>query len=69
MGLRGAVRGRAFKRTTVTDDAAPRPLDLVQREFRAIRPNQLWIKSNASAGCKRTRVGSRRAALGGTRRL
>jgi putative transposase len=43
MGLRGAVRGRAFTRTTVADDAAARPLDLVKREFRASRPNQLWV--------------------------
>jgi len=43
MGLRGAVRGRAFKRTTITDDAAPRPLDLVGRRFVAERPNQLWV--------------------------
>ena len=43
MGLRGAVRGRAFTRTTVADDSAARPLDLVQRKFRASRPNQLWV--------------------------
>ena len=43
MGLRGAVRGRAFKVTTVPDDAAQRPADLVQREFVATRPNQLWV--------------------------
>ena len=42
MGLRGVVRGRRFK-TTVPDDSAKRPLDLVQREFRADRPNQLWV--------------------------
>ena len=42
MGLRGAVRGRKFK-TTVSDDSAPRPADLVQREFSASRPNQLWV--------------------------
>jgi transposase InsO family protein len=43
MGLRGAVRGRAFKRTTVTDESAPRPADLVQRDFSADRPNRLWV--------------------------
>jgi putative transposase len=43
MGLRGAVRGRAFKITTEADDTASRPPDLVQREFRATRPNQLWV--------------------------
>jgi transposase InsO family protein len=43
MGLRGAVRGRAFKVTTVADELAVRPPDLVQRHFRATRPNQLWV--------------------------
>jgi putative transposase len=43
MGLRGAVRGRAFKITTEADEAATRPPDLVQREFHAERPNQLWV--------------------------
>jgi putative transposase len=43
MGLRGAVRGRAFKRTTVVDEMALRPPDLVEREFSASRPNQLWV--------------------------
>jgi putative transposase len=43
MGLRGAVRGRAFKVTTVADELAVRPPDLVQRRFRASRPNQLWV--------------------------
>jgi len=41
--LRGAVRGRAFKVTTIAADSAARPLDLVQREFCASRPNQLWV--------------------------
>jgi putative transposase len=43
MGLRGAVRGRAFKVTTVADEAARRPPDLVERAFCATRPNQLWV--------------------------
>jgi transposase InsO family protein len=42
LGLRGAVRGKAFK-TTVPDLAAVRPLDLVERQFHATRPNQLWV--------------------------
>src|SRR5690606_3447350 len=42
MGLSGAVRGRRFK-TTIPDDAADRPLDLVERDFSAERPNQLWV--------------------------
>ena len=42
MGLQGAVRGRKFK-TTIVDDSAARPADLVQRDFTAGRPNQLWV--------------------------
>ena len=42
MGLRGAVRGRKFT-TTIADDAASRPLDLVKREFTATGPNRLWV--------------------------
>ncbi len=43
MGLKGAVRGRAFKTTTRPDDLAERPLDLVERDFGASRPNELWV--------------------------
>ena len=43
MGLQGAVRGRAFKVTTVADESAERPLDLVNREFVADAPNRLWV--------------------------
>jgi putative transposase len=43
MGLKGAVRGRAFKVTTVADEAAQRPRDLVKREFSAPAPNRLWV--------------------------
>lgn len=42
MGLEGAVRGRKV-RTTVPDEAAERPADLVKREFTASRPNELWV--------------------------
>ena len=41
-GLRGVVRGRVV-RTTVSDGKAPCPLDRVNRQFRAERPNQLWV--------------------------
>jgi putative transposase len=41
-GLRGAVRGKAVK-TTVSDRTARCPLDKVHRQFRAERPNQLWV--------------------------
>jgi hypothetical protein len=42
LGLRGAVRGKGFK-TTIPDEAALRPADLVNRQFTAERPNQLWV--------------------------
>lgn len=42
LGLSGAVRGKRFK-TTVPDLAAARPADLVDRQFHATRPNQLWV--------------------------
>jgi transposase InsO family protein len=43
MGLQGAVRGRRYKKTTIADDRADRPMDLVGRDFTANRPNQLWV--------------------------
>jgi len=43
MGLQGARRGRQYKKTTVVDEAALRPADLVERNFTADRPNQLWV--------------------------
>jgi putative transposase len=42
LGLRGAVRGKGLK-TTIADESALRPADLVNRSFRADRPNQLWV--------------------------
>ncbi len=41
-GLAGVVRGRRVF-TTVPDETAPRPADLVQRRFTATRPNALWV--------------------------
>jgi putative transposase len=43
MGLQGAVRGRRYKKTTIADESANRPMDLVGRDFTAQRPNQLWV--------------------------
>jgi len=43
LGLQGAVRGSGFKRTTEVDEGAVRPMDLVERDFTAERPNQLWV--------------------------
>jgi len=42
MGLAGAVRGRAWVTTTLAS-AGSRPADLVDRQFVATRPNQLWV--------------------------
>jgi putative transposase len=42
LGLRGVIRGRVV-RTTISDKAAPSPLDRVNRNFRADRPDQLWV--------------------------
>ena len=42
LGLHGVIRGKNV-RTTIPDTKAPRPLDRVNREFRAQRPNQLWV--------------------------
>jgi putative transposase len=43
MGLRGVSRGRAWVTTTRGGAAADRPADLVDRQFAATRPNQLWV--------------------------
>jgi putative transposase len=42
MGLKGVVRGKSI-RTTVSDAAAPCPHDRVNRQFRVLRPNALWV--------------------------
>ena len=42
LGLQGVRRGR-FKRTTIPNEQAARPADLVNRDFSAARPNQLWV--------------------------
>ncbi len=42
MGLKGAIRGKPV-RTTISDKAAPCPLDHVNRQFHAPAPNRLWL--------------------------
>ena len=42
LGLQGVRRGKIV-RTTVSNTKAPCPLDKVNRQFRADRPNQLWV--------------------------
>jgi putative transposase len=43
LGLHGVVRGRAWTTTTRGDQGAAPPADLVERDFTATRPNQLWV--------------------------
>ena len=42
LGLSGVVRGKVLH-TTAPDESAPRPADLVERDFRAPVPNRLWV--------------------------
>ena len=42
LGLRGVIRGKTV-RTTISDPKALCPLDRVQRQFTADRPNKLWV--------------------------
>nr|WP_240981346.1 IS3 family transposase [Streptomyces sp. N502] len=42
LGLEGVIRGQR-RRTTVPEPSAPRPPDLVDRDFTASRPAQLWV--------------------------
>ena len=42
MGLPGVIRGKPLK-TTISDKAAPCPLDRVNRQFQAPAPNRLWV--------------------------
>lgn len=42
LGLEGVRRGKVV-RTTVPDRMVPCPLDRVHRQFKADRPNQLWV--------------------------
>jgi putative transposase len=42
MGLQGVVIGKRI-RTTMADEKACRPLDLVNRAFTASWPNELWV--------------------------
>jgi len=42
LGLAGVRRGKVI-RTTIPDKAVACPLDRVNRQFKADRPNQLWV--------------------------
>lgn len=61
MGLQGIIRGKPVK-TTVSDKAAPCPLDRVNRHFFAPAPNMLWLSDFtyvALAGLRLRRVRDR----------
>lgn len=45
---RAIIRGKPI-RTTVSDKAAPCPLDHVNRQFHASAPNMLWVSDFTSA--------------------
>ncbi len=42
LGIQGAIRGKKCW-TTISDAAQHLPADLVDRQFFAVRPNQLWV--------------------------
>jgi transposase InsO family protein len=46
MGLQGVIRGKPV-RITISDKAAPCPQDHVNRQFKAARPNTLWVSDFA----------------------
>ena len=55
MGLAGAVRGRTWI-TTTHAGAGGRPVDLVDRQFVATRPNQLWVSDHVCRDLGRLRL-------------
>ncbi len=42
LGLKGVIRGKRV-RTTISNPAASCPLDHVNRQFKASRPDELWV--------------------------
>ena len=42
LGVTGAVLGKV-KRTTISDPRANKPVDLVDRNFRPLAPDRLWV--------------------------
>lgn len=45
MSLAGVIRGKPV-RMTISDKAAPCPLDHVNRRFYALAPNMLWVEAS-----------------------
>jgi putative transposase len=54
--IRGAKRRGKPWRTTISDPTAARPPDLVQRDFSASRPNELWVSDFTYLRCWEGRV-------------
>jgi putative transposase len=44
LGLQDVIRGKPVK-TTISEKAAPCPLDQVNRQFHAPAPNMLWVSN------------------------
>lgn len=63
MGIAGVRRGHT-PRTTMADPTAVRAPDLVDRQFRADRPDQLWV---TDAKCRRRHLMSPHQATSGRR--
>lgn len=55
-GIQGAKRRGKPWRTTISDPRATRPPDLVQRDFSAERPNELWVSDFTYLRCWEGRV-------------
>jgi putative transposase len=47
LGLKGATRGKAWK-TTFPDLSAPRPFDLVDRQFTVRASHRVWVAGQGS---------------------
>jgi transposase InsO family protein len=63
LGLRGVLRGKTV-RTTISDPKAPCPLDRVQRQFKADRPNRLWVSDFSVPQLSGVRDEGRSLAIG-----
>ena len=56
LGLQGAIRGKPV-RTTISDKAVPCPLDHVNRQFHALRPNASGSRTSVCRSKRRKRWG------------
>ncbi|WP_432021191.1 IS3 family transposase [Streptomyces sp. 1222.5] len=63
LGLEGVIRGQR-RRTTVAEPSAPRPPDLVDRNFTASRPDELWVARYPASFSRQRRDKRHRLPLG-----